>query len=137
MKARPESALHFAEKLKSLRMSAMIIYDRGKQLGQSQEELGKSVEPLMQVLKRMVEDAVEHDFAGVCEAVKEIQSEIRIHEHDRARIEEKADTARHHVVQLMNAIKISMVAKGTDQRMDRGYCATLVKLGDKEELTIR
>jgi hypothetical protein len=115
----------------------MIIFDRGKQLGQSPEELGKSIEPLTGVLDRLIADAAENDFAGVCEAVKELQSEVRMHEQDKQRIEEKAKTALTHVQKLMEAIKTSMKTKGVAQRMDRGYSATLVEIDGRVELSIR
>lgn len=131
------SALQFSEKLRSLRLGAAILYDRGKAAGQSELELAEDMKPLMQVLVKTIDDATHHDFAGVCEAILGLRSEIEMHYADMVRLKRKGDDAQVHIDSLERAIKAHLKKHELDTKMDRGYSVTLTMLDGKEELTIR
>lgn len=131
------SALKFLERLQTMRLSAAVLYDRGKGLGQSDEELGKAIQPLMKGLVVSTAKAVEEDFCGVVEAIKHMRAEVKMHESDARRIAMKIEDTKNHVKQLEHAIMANMKATGIGTRMHKGYSATLVEVDGKLELTLR
>ena len=131
------SALNFLERLQAMRLSAAVLYDRGKGLGQSDEEVGKAIAPLMRTLVTSTTKAVEEDFCGVVEAIKHMRAEVKMHQADAHRIAQKIQDTRNHVAKLEAAIIASMKASGVGTRMHKGYSATLVDVDGKLELTLR
>jgi hypothetical protein len=118
--------LIFAEKLTKLRLSASMIYDRGRASGHSHEELMEGVKPLMDELHKMSLHAVKHDLGDVICAIQFLKAEADKHDRDARFLIQKSVDTKEHAIRLENMIKNEMETKGLSEMGDGDFFATLV-----------
>lgn len=131
------SSLQFFDQLLNLRLSASLLYDRGKRSGQGDEELHKTLEPLRAALDGLIAWGMANDLAGVLCAIKRLETEAKAHDADAKLLILKSVNTKEHVERLEDELKKIMKAKGQDFLNAGDFSVTLTVDHGKEILTIR
>lgn len=120
------SSLKFYDRLCQIRLTAAVLYDRGRALGHGHEELADDIRPLMQTLQKERAEAADSDLAGVVMAIRSLESEAQKHELDVKFLTEKAASAREHVALLKQELHGTLTRRGITERIEGDFSVTLV-----------
>lgn len=131
------SVLPFSEHILSLRAAASALYDRGFMQNKKPEDLQKEIEPLQAAMKKLIERASRNDLPGCVMAVQRLESQARAHEKDAKFLQEKADNARHHAVNVKNAVITEMKKDGVTERHVGDFTFVITKQDGREVLILR
>lgn len=116
----------FFEKLIQYRLTASILYDKGKKSGLNPEDLAESINPLIKNLEELIRKSIHDDLAGVIVAIQMLQNEIEQHHKASQIFLQKAKDTQNHIDRLKKGIKVHLLEKGLDQVRDGDYWANLV-----------
>lgn len=125
--------LSFYQDLQTIRLTASVLYDRGRSLDRSHEELVEDIAPLHERKKLIVKDAIEHDLGGVICAIKQLESDAKAHLETAKFLQQKAEDSRQHARELLDSIKQTLQENERTEAMSGDFSVTLVN----GEVTIR
>lgn len=121
------------ENLQTIRLTASVLYDRGRAMDRSHEQLADDIAPLLKHRKEMVKHAIANDLSGVICAIKQLQADAKSHLATAQYLKEKAEDSTQHARNLLDALKKDLQEKNADSAADGDFSVTLIN-GD---VTIR
>lgn len=119
--------------LQTIRLTASVLYDRGRALDRSHEQLAEDIAPLKHRRSTLVKHAIEHDLGGVICAIRQLQADSKAHLEAAQFLKEKSEDANQHARELLDAIKKEMQEKDVSVAMQGDFSVTLVN----GEITVR
>lgn len=125
--------LDFYQKLCQYRLTASVLYDKGKKNGLKEEELFESIKPLIDTLNGLIDRSVKDNLAGVIVAIKLLENEVEKHKKDAQFLLSKAHDTDQSIIRLKNSIKTFLKENHLTDKMDGDFWVTLVE----EEVTVR
>lgn len=119
-------ALALYNDLQTIRLTAAVLYDRGKALERSEEDLAEDIKPLHERKRHLINHAIAHDLGGVICAIKQLHADSQGHLETAQFLKEKSENAKAHAAELLEAIKDQLHKKNSTEILHGDFSATLV-----------
>lgn len=127
----------FIEKIRSLRINAGVVYDRGVSKGLPHDEITAAIEPIRQVMDDFTRQAVTKDLRGLIYGAKSLQNEANAHMQDAKILVEKEMNTRMFIRKIENEILAEMKRQGVEILVDGDFSVSLVVQDGQSVLTYR
>ena len=121
------SKLSFSDQLARLRGHASLVYDRGVLAGLKREEVAKEIEPIRELMDRLIDDHAKRDLASCALAISQLERHAEGFLKDAEILRQRAEDARSHAQAIRAAIAKHMIHIHKSILEQGGVFATLIE----------
>src|SRR5271163_1164806 len=100
-----KNPLALYEQLQVIRMTASVLYDRGRAMDLTHEKLSEDIAPLKEAQKDLIEEAVKNELGSVICTIKQYEADAKAHLDVIRFLQEKAEDSKAHAQNLLDEIK--------------------------------